>query len=193
MLADKVATMGLNHDGTGKQAESGEHAAQDPSHGGLPRSRRAREHEVPRGWLAGQALTLAHARDLKLGGDRTDLVFDRLEPDEAVKLGQRTVQRGRLRVAAEPRGELGESVLSVGGADGDELGRIRIAPVAHDPHIASLRGLLDETADEPPVAEVIHDSAASNDRHSAGRASGWSTSPRRSTHDSAICSNSAGL
>ncbi len=155
VLADQVGPVRLDHLGPDQQAQRGEDPAQDPGHRGLAGAGRPGEHEVPGRRLAGHALPVPQPGHLELGGDLVHLALDRLQADQVVQLGQRALQRRRLAVAAEPRGQLGVGLLQVAAPQRDQVGRGRLGRAGHDPHVAALAGLGQQAAHEPPVAELV--------------------------------------
>ena len=109
VLADQVGPVRLDHLGPDQQPVRGEDAAEDAGHRGLAGARRAGEDEVPCRRLAGQPLPICAAWPPAAGAAiaRTWLL-DRVQADQLSRARPARLQRGRVRVAAQPAGELGE-------------------------------------------------------------------------------------
>ena len=181
--------------GPHQQPERGEDPAEDPRDRSLPGARRSSEHEVPGRGLAGQPADVAHLGRAQLRGDGPDLLLDGFEADQRVEFCDGALDGGRVLVPAQAAGELGERLLQVGGPDRDQVLARGLGQAGHDAHVTGLARLLEQAADEPSVAELVGDPAPAHlleVRHSTGRASGSSSSPRRSSADSASAIISAG-
>ena len=169
VLAHQVGPVRLDHLGPDQQAKGGEDAAEDAGDRGLAGPRRAGEHEMPGGRLAGQPLPVPQPGHPQLGGDLVHLPLDRIQADQLVQLGQGVLHRGRLGVTTEPGGELAERPLQVAGPQRHQLGGGRFRPARHHPDVAGLAGLLQQVPDEPAVAELVGDPAAADVLHHPGQ------------------------
>jgi len=124
---------------------------------------------MPGGGLAGDALPVPQPGHLQLSDDLVHLPLDRFQADQLVQLGQGVVQRRRLRVTAEPGGQLDERALQVFGPQRHQLRGGRLGTASHDPHVARLARLLQQVADEPAVAQLVSDPAAADILHHLGQ------------------------
>ena len=119
VLAHQVGALRLDHLRGVEQAEGVEDLADHPGHGGLARSWRPEEDEVPHRPVGAEAGHRPAARRLDGHGDRADLLLDRPEPDHRFEFGERLLggdhrlgrRDGGLRLTGRVVGEdLGDAL-----------------------------------------------------------------------------------